>query len=46
VKAQTWKRVKPPSELDPVAVMSSGAKRSCGEDYTGQFISVVAQNRL
>ena len=36
VMAQTWKRVKPPSDSDPVAVTSSGTKRSCGEDYTGR----------
>lgn len=28
VIAQTWKSVKPPSESDPVAVTSSGTKRS------------------
>ena len=39
VMAQTWKRVKPPSELDPVAVMSSGTKRSCGEEYTGYSLA-------
>jgi hypothetical protein len=38
VMAQTWKRVKPPSDSDPVAVTSSGTKRSCGEDYTGRSL--------
>ena len=39
VIVQTWKSVKPPSESEPVAVTSSGTKRSCGEDYTGRSLA-------
>jgi hypothetical protein len=40
---RTWKRVKPPNKPDPVAVTSSGTKRSCSKADTGHFISMVAQ---